>query len=166
MEREMLRLYGQVRRALCSGRQEMWDVEAALRQVNARINCRLGRRWHKWAGVAAVLMVGLGVSLLWLTGQEPDGARTEVAIVVDSILPGTERAELVLADGSRVVLDSKEGECMEVAVPVGFVNDRKGGVRLPCDSRYALHGTGGMCIWRGRVISRWQRMQRLPFMCM
>lgn len=166
VEREMLRLYGQIRRALCSGRQETWDVEAALRQVNARINHRLGRRWYKWVGVAAVLMVGLGVSLLWLTGQEPDGARMEVAIVVDSILPGTEQAELVLADGSRVVLDSKEGECMEVAVPVGFVNDREGGVlnyegvgdapgqelaynslNVPKGGEYALRLPDGSQVW-------------------
>lgn len=162
----MLRLYGQIRRALCSGRQETWDVEAALRQVNARINHRLGRRWYKWVGVAAVLMVGLGVYLLWLTGQKPDGARTEVAIVIDSILPGTERAELVLADGSRVVLDSKEGECMEVAVPVGFVNDREGGVlnyegvgdapgqelaynslNVPKGGEYALRLPDGSQVW-------------------
>lgn len=79
---------------------ELEQVGCAIRQKIAR---HVKRRWWSWGvRVAAIIVVGLTIGVIWheglekTTSQELAGAR---------ILPGTAKAFLTLDDGREIVLD-------------------------------------------------------------
>jgi transmembrane sensor len=74
--------------------------------IAAKIPSKSSTIWK--IAVAAVLVIGLGLSL-FLYEKQPvttDVLATNAATVVNDVLPGSDKAILILADGSTVSLDS------------------------------------------------------------
>lgn len=84
------------------------DAEAAIAAFDQRTRklVTLGgrRRWLAYAGVAAVLFMGLGISFLFW----PGAVAPEEQVVEAHIVPGTSRAMLILADGEKMNLGAQD----------------------------------------------------------
>ena len=65
---------------------------------------RLVTRWYRYAA-AAVVLTGLTAALYLYVNKQADPAVNAVTSAANSILPGTNKAILTLADGSRIALD-------------------------------------------------------------
>jgi transmembrane sensor len=75
--------------------QQIRSSERPVRQLNS---------WRKWWAAAAILVgvAGAGTYFWW---QRP-APQTTIATVTPDVLPGSNKAVLVLADGSLIALDS------------------------------------------------------------
>ncbi|WP_298938718.1 FecR family protein [uncultured Dysgonomonas sp.] len=67
------------------------------------------RSWPKWATVAALLIGLLLVAMYYLNRPEPQQLQLS-SIYGSDVLPGSNRATLLLADGTQIELDSSSNE--------------------------------------------------------
>ncbi len=93
-----------LRRALKPQQNDTYDVRKAWRKVEGRIE----ERKTRWTGIwkyAAMFMVALGTAFYFSfhTADRPD---LSVGPEVSSIFPGGQKAELFLAGGEHIILDS------------------------------------------------------------
>ncbi|HEY8920987.1 MAG TPA: FecR domain-containing protein [Chitinophaga sp.] len=77
-------------------------IQQRLNQETAPAYTLRPRRWYQWAAAAAILALVAG-AYLWL--QQP--AKPPVAQpLITNVMPGSNKAILTLADGSKITLDS------------------------------------------------------------
>ncbi|WP_315822285.1 FecR family protein [Paraflavitalea speifideaquila] len=75
----------------------------------AIITSRPASWWRQRAAAAAILLIACTGGYLWLTYQPTTQlAETKVLPANDTIVPGRNKAELLLADGSKLLLDSTQ----------------------------------------------------------
>lgn len=87
--------------------REALDMVAAYLKMKKRCVANSRRRvLRRLSTVAAVLLLGIGAGAYWfmLPGAEEPGK----AMVAERILPGGAKAELILAEGERVVLGGRK----------------------------------------------------------
>jgi transmembrane sensor len=84
--------------------------EGRLVKPVAAMNARPAFRWMRSAAAAAVLLLIVAGGFMWLKVKQapPKTAQVQKTVqpVSDAIVPGSNKAVLTLADGSRILLDS------------------------------------------------------------
>ncbi len=124
--RHLLKVWFLTRRATKNGDRREFQVRRAWEKVDARTRHRSIRRFAPWFKYAAVLVALVGFSILWLNraDRKIDSPKTAR---VDFIPSGVRKAELILSNGEKIVLDTNV--CREEITVAGmdFLNDdRKG----------------------------------------
>lgn len=92
------------------------NFEEIQRKISATTPAQRRRLWpYKYAAAAAVLIFTASVTYLWFKKQEQPLGKDLTAVAIKDILPGSNKALLTLADGTKVVLDDKAaGKVIEV----------------------------------------------------
>lgn len=89
--------------------EEVWaklQSPATIADAPGVVDLQHRRRWWKYAAAAAVVLA-VGTGVYWLTRREPAQPVVQQTLPPETgIQPGGNKAILVLADGSRIVLDS------------------------------------------------------------
>lgn len=123
--KELMKMLFRVRRAAKPVKEQKYDEKRAWLNIESRT------REHR-RGItsvfkyAAVLIVMVGIVFLWMVYQNKNNLPL-ATVSMDSISSGTHKAELILANGKRVVLDS-DMDVHEVEVlGMKFVNDDENG---------------------------------------
>lgn len=88
-------------KGLWRGIRQQLAAEEKVVQINE------GMRTRAWLWAAAVLLLCMGGTWLWLAGNKEE---VKPLAVYNNIVPGTSKATLTLADGRVVVLDSLQTE--------------------------------------------------------
>lgn len=120
--RHLLKVMFASRRAM-KEKQE-FDAEKAWRVIEKRTaSRRLVPVWCRYA--AAVVVLGIAV---WVWNE--NRGRTELTVAVnctDTILPGSQKAELILANGEKINLDTHTETREITGLGVVITNDTSGG---------------------------------------
>ena len=123
--KELMKMLFRVRRAAKPVKEQKYDEKRAWLNIESRT------REHR-RGItsvfkyAAVLIVMVGIVFLWMVYQNKNNLPL-ATVSMDSISSGTHKAELILANGKRVVLDS-DMDVHEVEVlGMKYVNDDENG---------------------------------------
>lgn len=126
--RNLLKLMFLSRRALKAEQMREYDAHVAWQKVNRRTIQQPSRRiWRRWVKYAAVLLLLLGAGTIWM--QYEGRENTELAALrSDSIQPGSQRAELILASGERILLNTETGTKEVENLGVKLVNDNRNGL--------------------------------------
>lgn len=126
--RSLMKFIFSSRRALKAEQNRVYNTSEAWQKVNDRITFKPVRRLYRfWIKYAALLILLLGICLLWVNRQEED--YVELAVVAgDTIQPGSQRAELVLASGERILLNAEDGTKEVTNLGVKLVNDTQNGL--------------------------------------
>ncbi|PYF76633.1 FecR family protein [Pedobacter nutrimenti] len=92
------------------------NFEEIQRKINATAPAQRRRLWsYKYAAAAAVLLFTASATYLWFKKQDQPLGKDFTAVAIKDILPGSNKALLTLADGTKVVLDDKAvGKVIEV----------------------------------------------------
>lgn len=126
--RQLLKTMFMSRQALKLREKQEYDAHEAWRRVNKRTRAKDGRRMiRRWMKYAALFILFLGIVSLWRVydnKEEPIVA----AVQSDSIQPGRLKAELILANGERIVLDSEAGSKEMEALGIKLENDTVNGL--------------------------------------
>lgn len=120
--RHLLKVMFASRRAM-KEKQE-FDAKEAWRAIEKRTaSRRLVPVWCRYA--AAVVVLGVAV---WFWNENRDGAELPVAVnCTDTIRPGSQKAELILASGERIILDTHTETREITGLGVVITNDTSGG---------------------------------------
>ena len=124
--KELMKTLFLVRRACKPGKKQTYDMRQAWSNVVSRTKQRNTRKLVTWVfKYAAVLAVVICCAVLWMN----QGGKNDYSVIAetDSIASGTRKAELILANGKSVILDS-DMNVHEVEISgMKFVNDDKNG---------------------------------------
>ena len=124
--KELMKTLFLVRRACKPGKKQTYDMRQAWSNVVSRTKQRNTRKLVTWVfKYAAVLTVVICCAVLWMN----QGGKNDYSVIAetDSIASGTRKAELILANGKSVILDS-DMNVHEVEISgMKFVNDDKNG---------------------------------------
>ncbi|MBC8988441.1 FecR domain-containing protein [Pedobacter sp. N36a] len=91
------------------------NFEEIQRQIRTTRSARRSRLWSYKYAAAALLILTAPVAYLSLKKQDKFPGKGPLAIHVNDILPGSNKALLTLADGTKVVLDDKAaGKVIEI----------------------------------------------------
>lgn len=105
--RQLLKTMFMSRQALKLREKQEYDVHEAWQRVNKRTRAKGSRRMIRgWMKYAALFILFLGIVSLWRVYDNKEKPIV-AAVQSDSILPGRLKAELILANGERIVLDSE-----------------------------------------------------------
>lgn len=125
--KQLMKMSFQVRRATKSVKKQRYDVSRAWLNIESRTHT-----WGHRRGIirifkyAAVLIVMVGIVFLWMDYQNENNFSL-TTVSTDSISSGTHKAELMLANGKRVVLDSDMDVHEMEVLGMKFVNDDENG---------------------------------------
>lgn len=126
--RQLLKTMFMSRQALKLREKQEYDAHEAWRRVNKRTRAKGGRRMiRRWMKYAVLFILFLGIVSLWRVydnKEEPIVA----AVQSDYIQPGRLKAELILANGERIVLDSEVGSKEMEALGIKLENDTVNGL--------------------------------------
>lgn len=124
--KELMKTLFLVRRACKPGKLQTYDMRQAWSNVVSRTKQRNTRKLVTWVfKYAVVLTVVICCAVLWMN----QGGKDDYSVIAetDSIASGTRKAELILANGKSVILDS-DMNVHEVEISgMKFVNDDKNG---------------------------------------
>jgi len=124
--KELMKTLFLVRRACKPGKLQTYDMRQAWSNVVSRTKQRNTRKLVTWVfKYAVVLTVVICCAVLWMN----QGGKNDYSVIAetDSIASGTRKAELILANGKSVILDS-DMNVHEVEISgMKFVNDDKNG---------------------------------------
>ncbi len=125
--KEMMRFFFQVKRAAKLNESQRFNVHRAWKNVVSRGKLKYRRKLLiRIFRYAAVFILVVASCLLWYKFQQ-DTTRFSQVVTKDSILSGTRKAELMLANGKKVILDSASNiHEMEIS-GMKFVNDDENG---------------------------------------
>ena len=126
--RQLLKTMFMSRQALKLREKQEYDVHEAWQRVNKRTRAKGSRRMIRgWMKYAALFILFLGIVSLWRVYDNKE--KPIVATVQsDSILPGSLKAELILANGERIVLDSEARSKEMEALGIKLENDTVNGL--------------------------------------
>ena len=126
--RQLLKTMFMSRQALKLREKQEYDVHEAWQRVNKRTIAKGSRRMIRgWMKYAALFILFLGIVSLWRVYDNKE--KPIVATVQsDSILPGSLKAELILANGERIVLDSEARSKEMEALGIKLENDTVNGL--------------------------------------
>ena len=126
--RQLLKTRFMSRQALKLREKQEYDVHEAWQRVNKRTRAKGSRRMIRgWMKYAALFILFLGIVSLWRVYDNKE--KPIVATVQsDSILPGSLKAELILANGERIVLDSEARSKEMEALGIKLENDTVNGL--------------------------------------
>ena len=126
--RQLLKTMFMSRQALKLREKQEYDAHEAWRRVNKRTRAKGGRRIiYRWMKYAALFILFLGIVSLWRVHDDKEKPIV-AAVQSDSILPGRLKAELILANGERIVLDSEAGSKEMEALGIKLENDTVNGL--------------------------------------
>ena len=150
--KELMKMLFQVRRACKPEKKQVYDVRRAWLNVVSRTEQQNTRKLIPWIfRYATVLAVVICCVVLWFD----QGNKNDYSVTAedDSISSGTRKAELILANGKSVILDSDMNvHEMEIS-GMKFVNDDKNG-ELRYDGSFVVEDSSLMsyntlCIPKG-----------------
>ena len=126
--RQLLKTMFMSRQALKLREKQEYDVHEAWQRGNKRTRAKGSRRMIRgWMKYAALFILFLGIVSLWRVYDNKE--KPIVATVQsDSILPGSLKAELILANGERIVLDSEARSKEMEALGIKLENDTVNGL--------------------------------------
>ena len=126
--RQLLKTMFMSRQALKLREKQEYDVHEAWQRVNKRTRAKGSRRMIRgWMKYAALFILFLGIVSLWRVYDNKE--KPIVATVQsDSILPGSLKAELIVANGERIVLDSEARSKEMEALGIKLENDTVNGL--------------------------------------
>ena len=126
--RQLLKTMFMSRQALKLREKQEYDVHEAWQRGNKRTRAKGSRRMIRgWMKYAALFILFLGIVSLW---RVYDNKENPIVATVqsDSILPGSLKAELILANGERIVLDSEARSKEMEALGIKLENDTVNGL--------------------------------------
>lgn len=156
-----------IRQAMKSDKKKSYNVAKAWEKVKQRMSPgnqrHMNKRWQKYAA-AAVLLIGLGMIGLFHREDEEKQSSSEQAVL---ICPGKQTAELLLANGERILLNSQTGTKEIEEIGVKIVNDSLTGklsyqasvysenknaesyntLKVPKGGEYSLELPDGSVVW-------------------
>ena len=126
--RQLLKTMFMSRQALKLREKQEYDVHEAWQRVNKRTRAKGSRRMIRgWMKYAALFILFLGIVSLWRVYDNKEKPIV-AAVQSDSILPGRLKAELILANGERIVLDSEARSKEMEALGIKLENDTVNGL--------------------------------------
>lgn len=126
--RQLLKTMFMSRQALKLREKQEYDVHEAWQRVNKRTRAKGSRRMIRgWMKYAALFILFLGIVSLWRVYDNKEKPIV-AAVQSDSILPGSLKAELILANGERIVLDSEARSKEMEALGIKLENDTVNGL--------------------------------------
>ena len=126
--RQLLKTMFMSRQALKLREKQEYDVHEAWQRVNKRTRAKGSRRLIRgWMKYAALFILFLGIVSLWRVYDNKEKPIV-AAVQSDSILPGRLKAELILANGERIVLDSEARSKEMEALGIKLENDTVNGL--------------------------------------
>ena len=126
--RQLLKTMFMSRQALKLREKQEYDVHDAWQRVNKRTRAKGSRRMIRgWMKYAALFILFLGIVSLWRVYDNKEKPIV-AAVQSDSILPGRLKAELILANGERIVLDSEARSKEMEALGIKLENDTVNGL--------------------------------------
>ena len=126
--RQLLKTMFMSRQALKLREKQEYDVHEAWQRVNKRTRAKGSRRMIcGWMKYAALFILFLGIVSLWRVYDNKEKPIV-AAVQSDSILPGRLKAELILANGERIVLDSEARSKEMEALGIKLENDTVNGL--------------------------------------
>lgn len=126
--RQLLKTMFMSRQALKLREKQEYDVHEAWQRVNKRTRAKGSRRMIRgWMKYAALFILFLGIVSLWRVYDNKEKPIV-AAVQSDSILPGSLKAELILANGERIVLDSEARSKEMEALGIKLENDTENGL--------------------------------------
>ncbi len=126
--RQLLKTMFMSRQALKLREKQEYDVHEAWQRVNKRTRAKGSRRMIRgWMKYAALFILFLGIVSLWRVYDNKEKPIV-AAVQSDSILPGRLKAELILANGERIVLDSEARSKEMEALWIKLENDTVNGL--------------------------------------
>lgn len=126
--RQLLKTMFMSRQALKLREKQEYDVHEAWQRVNKRTRAKGGRRMiYGWMKYAVLFILFFGIISLWRVYDNKEEPIV-VAVQLDSIQPGRLKAELILANGERIVLDSEAGLKEMEALGIKLENDTVNGL--------------------------------------
>ena len=126
--RQLLKTMFMSRQALKLREKQEYDVHEAWQRVNKRTRAKGSRRMIRgWMKYAALFILFLGIVSLWRVYDNKEKPFV-AAVQSDSILPGRLKAELILANGERIVPDSEARSKEMEALGIKLENDTVNGL--------------------------------------
>lgn len=126
--RQLLKTMFMSRQALKLREKQEYDVHEAWQRVTKRTRAKGSRRMIRgWMKYAALFILFLGIVSLWRVYDNKEKPIV-AAVQSDSILPGRLKAELILANGERIVLDSEARSKEMEALGIKLENDTVNGL--------------------------------------
>lgn len=104
--------------------REIYSIGLPFAAPEKKVVKLRSRRWY-WTGVASILVLLSAATWSWFNNTKTGPAKTVATTTAPDFQPGYNKATLVLADGSNIILDSAGNE--KIAVDSGITVNKNGG---------------------------------------